>query len=50
VAHGGSLRVILVDALGLPDAHLFRLDVAHGAISVIDHFAGGAVVRLLNGR
>src|SRR5207237_256510 len=26
VAHGGTLRAILVDALGLPDAHLFRLE------------------------
>ena len=48
IAHGGSLRAILIDALGLPEANLFRLDQAHGAISVIDRFADGAVVRLLN--
>jgi alpha-ribazole phosphatase/probable phosphoglycerate mutase len=48
VAHGGTLRAILVDALGLPDAHLFRLDQAHGAVSVVDRFRDGAVVRLLN--
>lgn len=48
VAHGGTLRAILLDALGLPDAHLFRLDQAHGAVSVVDRFRDGAVVRLLN--
>jgi len=48
VAHGGTLRAILVDALGLPDAHLFRLDQAHGAVSVVDRFRDGAVVRLVN--
>ncbi len=48
--HGGVNRVILADALGLPPAHLFRIDQSFGALNIIDyHEDGMAVVKLLNG-
>jgi broad specificity phosphatase PhoE len=48
VAHGGPLRALLTDALGMDDRHLFRLDQSHGAVSVLDRFSEGAVVRMIN--
>jgi alpha-ribazole phosphatase/probable phosphoglycerate mutase len=49
VAHGGTVRTVLAEALGLPDAHIFRLDVAHASISAVDHFGDGTpIVRLVN--
>lgn len=50
VAHGGVVRALLADALGLPDEHIFRLAQDFAAVSVIDHLPGSAVVRLSNGR
>jgi alpha-ribazole phosphatase len=49
VAHAGVNRVILSEALGLPLAHLFRLDQSYGCLNIIDYFPDLAVVRLLNG-
>jgi alpha-ribazole phosphatase len=49
VAHAGVNRVLLCEALGLPLAHLFRLDQNYGCLNVIDYFPDLAVVRLLNG-
>jgi broad specificity phosphatase PhoE len=49
VAHGGTVRTLLAEALGLADAHIFRLDVAHASYHIIDWFADGTpVVRLMN--
>jgi alpha-ribazole phosphatase/probable phosphoglycerate mutase len=48
VAHGGVLRVVLGDALGLADAALFRLDQAFGGVSVVDWAGGVPLVRALN--
>ncbi|HET9625391.1 MAG TPA: histidine phosphatase family protein [Kofleriaceae bacterium] len=49
VAHGGTLRVLLAEALRIADADIFRLDIAHASISVIDRFADGTpIVRGLN--
>jgi len=48
VAHGGTNRAILADALGLPRDALFRLDQSYAAVSVLDLYDDGAVVRLLN--
>jgi broad specificity phosphatase PhoE len=49
VAHGGTLRTLLAEALRIADADIFRLDVAHASISVIDFFADGTpIVRSLN--
>jgi alpha-ribazole phosphatase len=49
VAHAGVNRVILSEALGLPLAHLFRLDQNYGCLNIIDYFPDLAVVRLING-
>ncbi len=48
VAHGGPLRVILADALGLADEAVFRLGQAHGGLSAIDWAEGVPAVRLVN--
>jgi broad specificity phosphatase PhoE len=48
VAHAGVIRVVLADALGLPDGALFRLDQAHGGVSVVDWLDGTPLVRVVN--
>jgi broad specificity phosphatase PhoE len=50
VAHGGTNRVILGDALGLPLGNIFRLAQDYGAWSLIEYRADGAVVHTLNQR
>jgi|UniRef100_A0A7C5AM71 alpha-ribazole phosphatase len=49
VAHAGVNRVILSEALGLPLAHLFRLEQGYGCLNIIDYLPDFTVVRLLNG-
>lgn len=46
VAHGGVVRVVLADALDLPDAAFFRLDQPYGALSVVDWVGGVPIVRV----
>ena len=49
VAHGGTVRTLLAEALGLDDARIFRIDVDHASIHVIDWYGDGTpVVRLMN--
>jgi alpha-ribazole phosphatase len=48
VAHGGVIRVVLGEALGLADGSLFRLDQAEGAVSVVDWIRGMPLVRSAN--
>jgi alpha-ribazole phosphatase len=48
VAHGGVVRVVLADALGLADGAVFRLDQAYGAVSVVDWPGAEPVVRAVN--
>ena len=48
VAHGGVIRVVLADALGLEDGALFRLDQAEGGVSVVDWLDGVPLVRVAN--
>ena len=48
VAHGGVNRAIIADALGMPDANIFRIAQDCAAISVIDWFAGEPTVLSLN--
>lgn len=48
VAHAGVIRVVLADALGLDGAAVFRLDQAHGGISVLDWLDGVPVLRVAN--
>jgi broad specificity phosphatase PhoE len=38
ITHGGVIRAILAEMLGLPDAKIFCFDQSYGAINVIDRF------------
>jgi len=50
VAHGGTNRVILLDAIGAPLHCLFAIEQSYGCLNIIDYYAdGNAVVQLLNG-
>ena len=49
VTHGGVVRVVLAEALGLEDAPAFRLCLACGGLSIVDRLPGTAVVPLING-
>ena len=48
VAHGGVVRIVLAEALGLEDGALFRLDQAEGGVSVVDWLDGAPLVRVAN--
>jgi alpha-ribazole phosphatase len=48
VAHGGVVRAVLGDALGLEDAAVFRLGQAHGGLSIVETLGEATVVPLVN--
>jgi broad specificity phosphatase PhoE len=48
VAHGGVVRVVLAEALGLDDGALFRLDLSEGGVSVVDWLDGVPLLRAAN--
>ncbi len=48
VSHGGVNRTLLAEALGLPDAHLFRLEQGYSAVNIIDFHGDEPVVKLMN--
>lgn len=48
VAHGGSIRALLVCLLGLPDDRFWRSRVDRGSLSVVSNHAGGRVLELWN--
>ena len=48
VAHGGVIRVVLAEALGLDDGALFRLDLSEGGVSVVDWLDGVPLLRVAN--
>ena len=48
VTHGGVVRALLADALGLPDSHIFRLGVDYASVSIVDRLEGTAIVRCVN--
>ena len=50
VAHGGTNRVILAEALGLPLGHLMRLAQDYAGWSVIEYRPDVAVLHTLNQR
>jgi alpha-ribazole phosphatase len=50
VAHGGTNRVLLAEALGLPLPNIFRLAQDYAAWSLIEYRGDRAVVHLLNQR
>ncbi len=50
VAHGGTNRIILLDAIGAPLGQAFSIEQDYGCMNIIDYFAdGNSVVKLLNG-
>lgn len=49
LAHGGVNRVILFDALNLDLQLLPRIDQDYGCLNIIDYYADGPVVKLVNG-
>jgi alpha-ribazole phosphatase len=50
VTHGGVIRILLAEALGLPPANIFRIGQCYGAISRIKYVDGVPVVDLVNMR
>jgi alpha-ribazole phosphatase len=49
ISHGGANRILLADALAIPDSMIFRIDQAYAALSIIDYLPGSPMVRLING-
>ena len=51
VAHGGTNRVILLNAIGAPLSALFNIEQDYCCINIIDYYTDGlSVVKLLNGQ
>jgi alpha-ribazole phosphatase len=48
VSHGGVLRAMLADCLGMPAETIFRLDQSYGGVSVIDWLEDAPLVRAVN--
>jgi alpha-ribazole phosphatase len=50
VAHGGTNRVILLNAIGAPLSSLFNVEQNYGCLNIVDYYEDGkTVVKLLNG-
>src|SRR5207247_1287191 len=49
VAHKGVIRLLVAQALSIPDAQIFRIAQRDAAINRIDYFDYGAIVELVNG-
>jgi alpha-ribazole phosphatase len=49
VTHAGVVRILLADALGIPDSHIFRLAQDYAAVNRIDYDDYGATVKFVNG-
>lgn len=48
VTHGGVIRVLLAEALGMPAEAVFRIGVEYGGVSLVRYFGGAAVVEFVN--
>jgi alpha-ribazole phosphatase/probable phosphoglycerate mutase len=48
VTHGGVNRILLADALGIPETNLFRIGQGYGARNLIQHIDGYPSVELMN--
>ncbi len=44
VSHSGPMRAILLDALELPGASLFRMKLSHCSITIVDYYDSGEVI------
>jgi alpha-ribazole phosphatase len=49
VTHGGVIRIILAEALGIRPADIFRLGQRHAAINLVRYFGETPLVELMNG-
>jgi alpha-ribazole phosphatase len=49
VAHGGANRIILAEAMGIPDCMIFRIDQAYAAVNIVDYLRESPIVRMVNG-
>ena len=49
VTHGGVIRIILAEALGMPRENIFRIAQRYGAINLIRYFDNVPLVELING-
>lgn len=48
ITHGGAVRIILAEALGIPPRHLFRLAQRHGAMNLLRYIEDVPLVELVN--
>jgi alpha-ribazole phosphatase len=48
VTHGGVVRAVLADVLGLEDGAVFRLGQVHGGVSVVEWVGGEPIVPQVN--
>lgn len=48
VTHGGVIRIILAEALGMAAANIFRIGQRYGAINLIRYFEDTPLVELVN--
>ena len=48
VAHGGTIRAILVSLLGLPLGSFWRFRIANSSLSIVSRYRDGATLDLWN--
>jgi len=48
VTHGGVIRILLAEVLGVPPANIFRIAQDYGAINLVRYFDGTPVVEMVN--
>lgn len=48
ITHGGNIRILLADALGVPPRNIFRISQAYSAISHIRYVEGAPLVEYVN--
>lgn len=48
VAHGGTNRIILSGALGLPLENILKMEQDFGCLNIIDYYDGAALVKRIN--
>ncbi len=48
VTHGGPIRILIAEALGMPGQNIFRLAQQYGAMNLIRYFEGSALVEMVN--
>lgn len=48
VTHGGVIRILIAEVLGVPRSHIFRIAQRYGALNLISYFESSPVVEVLN--